>query len=158
MVGLQSIVKGTGNDFGQAQKFIQDFTKDGLITTGEAATSLKNLLAKGFNLKEASDLMMRFKDSAAFGRQAALSMGEAVQGATEGIKNENSMLVDNAGVTKNVAKMMEDYAKANGKSYKDLTDLEKRTAVYNGVMQETKLQLGDAAKAADTLSGQQAKL
>ena len=33
---------------------------------------------------------------------------------TEGLKNENSILVDNAGVTKNVAKMWEDYAKAIG--------------------------------------------
>lgn len=31
--------------------------------------------------------------------------------ATEGLKNENSILVDNAGVTKNVAKMREEYAK-----------------------------------------------
>lgn len=33
MVGLQSIVKGTGNDFGKAEEFIKSFTKDGLMTT-----------------------------------------------------------------------------------------------------------------------------
>lgn len=40
--------------------------------------------------------MDRFKNSAAFGRQASLSLGEAVKTATEGLKNENSILVDNA--------------------------------------------------------------
>jgi hypothetical protein len=47
--------------------------------------------------------MNRFKDSAAFGKQGALSFGEAIRGATEGIKNGNSILVDNAGVTKNLS-------------------------------------------------------
>jgi hypothetical protein len=41
--------------------------------------------------------MNRFKDSAAFGRQGALEFGQAIVGATEGIKNGNSALVDNAG-------------------------------------------------------------
>lgn len=58
-------------------------------------------------------MMNRFKDSAAFGRQSSLSLGEAVKSATEGIKNENSILVDNAGVTKNVSMMWEEYADAH---------------------------------------------
>lgn len=156
--GLQSIVEGTWNDFSKAQTFIDEFTKDWLMSTAEAATSLKNLLAKWFNLKEASDLMYRFKDAAAFWRQSALTLWEAVKWATEGIKNENSALVDNAWVTKNVAAMMEDYAKSIGKSYKELTEAEKRTAVYNWVLEETKFQTGDAAKLTEWYGWQVAKL
>ena len=96
MVGLQSIVEGVGENFDQAKKVIEDFTADGLVAPAEAATALKNLLARGFGLQEATDLMNRFKDSAAFGRQSSLSLGEAVKSASEGIKNENSILVDNA--------------------------------------------------------------
>ena len=53
MVGLKSIVNWTWNDFKKAEKFIQDFTKDWLVTTWEAATSLKNLLSKGYWMDDA---------------------------------------------------------------------------------------------------------
>lgn len=153
MKGLRSIVEGTGNDFGKAQQFIDKFTADGLVPTADAATALKNLLSRGFSLDEASVMMDRFKDSASFGRQASLSLGDAVKSATEGIKNENSILVDNAWVTKNVSMMWDEYAKAHGKSVKDLTVAEKRQAEYNGIMEETKFQIGDAKKYADWFSG-----
>lgn len=141
LVGLKSIVEGTGNDFSKAKKVVQSFTADGLVTAEQAATSLKNLIAKGFSLDQAEQLMIRFKDSAAFGRQAALGLGEAIAGATEGIKNENSMLVDNAGVTKNVSVMVAEYAKAHGLKETALTNAQKNEAVYQGILKETRFQL-----------------
>jgi len=158
LTGLKSIVVGTGGDFDKAKKIVQSFTADGLVTAGEAATSLKNLVAKGFSLEQAEQLMIRFKDSAAFGRQAALGLGEAIAGATEGIKNENSMLVDNAGVTKNVSAMVTEYAKAHGLKETALTAAQKNEAVYQGILKETQFQVGDAAKLTKEYSGQVAKL
>ena len=102
--------------------------------------------------------MNSLKDSAAFGRQQSYSYGEAIKSATEGLKNENSVLVDNAGVTKNVAKMWEDYAKAQGKSVSELTKYEKIQAEVNGIIEESKFQQGDAAKYAKTFSGRVAQL
>ncbi len=157
MTGLKSISEGTGNSFSQAQKFIEEFTQDGLVPASNAATSLKNLLSRGFGMNEAADIMNRFKDSAAFGRQSALSLGEAVKSATEGLKNENSVLVDNAGVTKNVSVMWKEYAESIGKGVDSLTAAEKRQAEYNGIMKETQHQVGDAAKYAQEFSGAQAK-
>ena len=157
MVGLRSIVQGTGASFQEAQRFIDDFISDGLIPASDAATALKNLLARGFELGEAVTIMNRFKDSAAFGRQASLSLGEAVRSATEGLKNENSILVDNAGVTKNVSVMWKEYAETLGKSVNNLTLAEKRQAELNGIMHETRFQLGDAAKYAKEFAGAQAK-
>ena len=141
----------------RAQGFIDDFISDGLIPASDAATALKNLLARGFELGEAVTIMNRFKDAAAFGRQASLSLGEAVRSATEGLKNENSVLVDNAGVTKNVSVMWKEYAETLGKSVNDLTLAEKRQAELNGIMHETRFQLGDAAKYAKEFAGAQAK-
>lgn len=155
---LRSIVVGTWWDFNKANNFIQEFTSDWLIWVADAATSLKNLLSRGFGLNEATQIMMRFKDSAAFGRQASLWMGDAIRGATEGLKNENSILVDNAGVTKNVSKMWEEYADTLWKSVNDLTLVEKRQAELNGIMEETKFQMGDAVKLTDSYAWQQAKL
>ncbi len=157
MVGLKSIVQGTGNSFQDAKGFINDFISDGLVPANNAATALKNLLSRGFSMNEAATIMNRFKDSAAFGRQAALSLGEAVQSATEGLKNENSILVDNAGVTKNVSVMWKEYAAELGKGVDSLTIAEKRQAEYNGILKETRFQLGDAAKYANEFAGAQAK-
>jgi hypothetical protein len=157
LTGLRSIAEGTGNSFSEAQRFMESFTKDGLIPANNAATALKNLLARGFSMNEAADIMGRFKDSAAFGRQAALTLGEAVQSATEGLKNENSILVDNAGVTKNVSKMWEEYAATIGKSADSLTIAEKRQAEFAGIMKETQHQVGDAAKYSKEFSGAQAR-
>jgi uncharacterized membrane protein YqgA involved in biofilm formation len=158
MVGLRSIVENTGGSFGQAQKAVEDFTSDGLIPIADASTALKNLLSRGFGMEEAIDIMNRFKDSAAFGRQASLELGEAVKTATEGIKNENSILVDNAGVTKNVSVMWKEYAAELGIGVQELTIAQKRQAEYNGIMQETQHQVGDAKKLSGEFAGSQAAL
>ena len=152
--GLNSIVEGTGNSFAQAQKFINEYTSDGLVSINEAATAYKNLLARGYNTTQIEDVLTRLKDSAAFGRQASYDLGEAVVTATEGLKNENSILVDNAGVTKNVAKMWDDYAKSIGTTAANLTQEQKIQAEYNGIMEETRFQIGDAAAYTKTFSGQ----
>ena len=158
MVGLKSLAEGTGQDFGDLQTAAEDLASDGLMTVADAAASLKNLLARGFSADEAVDMLERLKDAAAFGRQSSLSLGEAVRSASEGIKNENSVLVDNAGVTKNVAVMWEEYAATIGKSAANLTQAERRQAEYNGIMQETAYQVGDAARYAEAFAGKQAAL
>lgn len=158
MVGLNSLAEGTGQDFGDLQAAAEDLASDGLMTVADAAASLKNLLARGFSADEAVDMLERLKDAAAFGRQSSLSLGEAVRSASEGIKNENSVLVDNAGVTKNVAVMWEEYAATIGKSAANLTQAERRQAEYNGIMQETAYQVGDAARYAEEFAGKQAAL
>jgi hypothetical protein len=157
LVGLKSEVDSTGQSFGEAQRYIENFISDGLIPATNAAIAYKNLLNRGFGLKEADDMLRRLKDSAAFGKQASLSMGEAIQGATEGLKNENSILVDNAGVTKNVSKMWEEYAATIGKTRDELTLAEKRQAEYTGIMKETQSQVGNAAKYSKEFAGAQAR-
>lgn len=158
MVGLRSIVENTGGSFGSAQKAIEEFVQDGLVPIADASTALKNLLARGFGMEEAIDIMNRFKDSAAFGRQSSLELGEAVRTATEGIKNENSILVDNAGVTKNVSVMWKEYADSIGVGVQSLTLAQKREAEYQGIMRETQHQVGDALKLSQEFAGSQAAL
>lgn len=156
--GLNSIVQGTGNSFSKAQKFITDYTQDGLMSVNEAVTAYKNLLSRGYDTTQIEKTMTALKDSAAFGRQASYDLGEAVVSATEGLKNENSILVDNAGITKNVAKMWEDWAKAHGTTTAAMTQAQKIEAEYNGILQETKFQTGDAVTYTQTFAGQMQRL
>lgn len=158
LTGLQSILDGQGRSFSAAQEFINEYTKDGLIPATNAITAYKNLAMRGYDDSQIQQVMVALKDASAFGRQASYSMGEAVQSATEGLKNENSILVDNAGVTKNVAKMWEEYADSIGTTASNLTQQQKIQAEVNGILEESKYQTGDAAKVAGTLSGQLTQL
>ena len=154
MQGLQSIIEGNGRSFSDAKKFIDEYISDGLIPATNATNAYKNLVSRGYDDKQIQQVLIALKDASAYGRQASYTMGEAVQSATEGLKNENSILVDNAGVTKNVAKMWEEYAAAIGTTSNNLTQQQKIQAEVTGILAETRFQTGDAAKVAGTLSGQ----
>lgn len=154
LVGLQSILEGQGRSFSEAKQFIEEYTKDGLIPATNAITAYKNLAMRGYDDSQIKQVMVALKDASAYGRQASYTMGQAVESATEGLKNENSILVDNAGVTKNVAKMWDEYAASIGTTANNLTQQQKIQAEVTGILEESKYQTGDAAKVSGTLSGQ----
>lgn len=156
--GLNSILTGTGKSFAEGKEFIEEYISDGLVPLQNAVTAYKNLAARGYSTEQIEKTMLALKDAAAFGRQASYSYGEAIQTATEGLKNENSILVDNAGVTKNVAKMWDEYAASIGTTANNLTQQQKIQAEVNGILAETKFQAGDAAAYADTFAGKVARI
>lgn len=156
--GLNSILSGTGKSFVEGKEFIDEYISDGLVPLQNAVTAYKNLASRGYSTEQIEGTMLALKDAAAFGRQASYSYGEAIQTATEGLKNENSILVDNAGVTKNVAKMWDEYAASIGTTANNLTQQQKIQAEVNGILEETKFQAGDAAAYANTFAGKIARI
>lgn len=155
LIGLSTVAGAFRQSAEEAREAAVRLSSDGLMTVGEAATGLKNLLASGFSLDQAVRLMEAFKDSAAFGRQSALTFGEAVASATEGIKNGNSILVDNAGVTKNLSVILQEAGFAATDLMRATTDANVRMALFNGILKETRPQLGDAARLLETAAGKQ---
>lgn len=153
LIGLQSITEGQGRSFTKAKGFIGDYIKDGLVPMNEAVTAYKNLAMRGYDDSQIRSTMLALKDASSFGRQASLSMGQAISSATEGLKNENSILVDNAGVTKNVSMMWKDYAKNIGTSVDKLTTQQKIQAEVNGVLNETRFQTRRCCKICTNISG-----
>ena len=151
--GLGSVAVNTGAGMQAAQEAALNLAVKGLLTVAEAAAGLKNLLSAGFGLPEAIKLMNTLTDSASFNRQGTLALGEAVVGATQGIKNQNSIMVDNAGITKNLSIMYKEYAASIGTTMGVLTELEKRQAIYNGIQKEGAIFAGDSEKVLSTLSG-----
>ncbi len=156
--GLESIANHAGVGIGRAMYEAEQLAADGLMTVSDSARALQNLLSRGYDVDQAVLTITRLKDAAAFNRQASLSMSEAVVSATEGLKNENSILVDNAGVTKNVSKMWEEYAATIGTTRDKLGDFHKIQAEVNGIVTQTEGQVGNAAKAAEGLIGSQGRL
>lgn len=157
LVGLSSVARAFGHDAGAAQQAARDLATDGLMNVGEAAAGLKNLLAAGFGLDQAIVLMHRFKDSAAFGRQGALEFGQAIVGATEGIKNSNSMMVDNAGVTKNLSVILQEAGFSANDLQRASSDVNVRMGIFKGLLKETNPQLGDTERLLKTSAGAQAQ-
>lgn len=158
LTGLESILEGQGRSFADAQAFLEEYTNDGLIPATNAITAYKNLASRGYDDSQIRQVMVALKDASAFGRAAGMSMGKAVESAAEGLRQENSVLVDNAGVTKNVAKMWEEYAEQIGTTANNLTKQQKIQAEVLGILEESKYQTGDAAKVAETFSGQVQRL
>lgn len=85
MLGLQSIIEGQGRSFTKAEKFINDYVSDGLIPATQAITAYKNLALRGYDDSQIQQVLIALKDSAAFGRQASYTLGQAVESATEGL-------------------------------------------------------------------------
>lgn len=132
MQGLESVALGHSISEGDLNKALKAL-EDQFFDTASAGAAFKNLLTRMYTLDQAMQTITRLKDAAAFDRQAHLGLADAVVMATADLKEEISQLADNAGVTKNVAKMHEDYAKARGISTNALTQQMKIEAEYLGI-------------------------
>ena len=158
MKALQKTAKATDNSFTEVKKAIEDVNKLKLMDDSDVTTSMKNLMTYGFTVKQAADTLKVLQDAAVGNRQASYSLSEAVRVTTEGIRMENSVLSDAAGVQKNIAKMYEEHAKSIGKKTDALTQAEKVQAVYNGIMAEAAMFEGTAQEMAEGYQGTQAQL
>ena len=153
MMGFEAGMRGIGVSASAAQEALDTLSADKLMSTSDVAQGIKNLTAYGLSVEQAAVLMERLKDSATTNRQAHYSLSEAVKVTTEGIKNENSVNADAVGVTKNLAKMIEDYARSLGKTTEALTQAERAQAVYLGFMEETEAVAGQAAQYVEQFGG-----
>ncbi len=157
LLGLGSVAANTGNDVDQITKAAKELAADGLIPLADVSDSLKNLLATGLSGEEAVKTFKNLRQAAAFNRQGQLELGEAIRGATEGLKNDLSIKVDNAGITKNLSVLQKEYAASIGKSVAELTDAEKVQAKVVGIAKEAALFQGDYNELLTTFSGAQSQ-
>ena len=158
LIGVRSVAANFGITANEVTGAVQDLAKDGLVPVQNVANTLKNLLASGLNLEQSTKLFNTLKDSAAFGRQGMLDLGEAIEGASQGIKNSNSIMVDNAGITKNLSVIQKEYATSIGTTVGKLTDAQKVQGTYLGLLKEGAIFSGDAARLTETYSGATARL
>ena len=153
LTGLRSIAINSGNDFNKIEEAAKSLASDGLIPLTNVAASLKNLLSAGLDADQAIEIFQVFRDSAAFARQGSLSLGEAVEGATQGLKNQLSTLLDNAGITKNISVLYKEYAATIDTTVGRLTEAQKVQALYTGLIREGQIFQGDYNKLLLTFSG-----
>lgn len=158
MAGLESVVNATGRSFQQAESFIKSYAEDGLVSASAATEAYKNMLLRGYDTSQIEQMMQIMKDAAVYNRQAGFTMDEAITRTAQGLRMENSLLTDSAGIQKNVAKMWQEYAKSIGTTANNLTEAQKRQAEFNGFVAEGGIYAGSAAGYLDSYGGRMAQL
>jgi hypothetical protein len=153
LIGLRTVSDNLGQDTNRVTEAAKELASDGLIPLRSVSNSLKNLLATGLSADEAVKTFKALRDSAAFNRQGQLELGDAIQGATEGLKNDLSIKVDNAGVTKNLSIILKEYARDNNTTVAALTEAQRAQAKYLGIVKEAAIFQGDYNRLPQTFSG-----
>lgn len=153
LTGLSSVARNLNQDVNETLRVAKELAADGLIPLQDVSRSLKNLLASGLDLPKAIKLFKAFRQSAAFNRQGQLELSEAVSRATDGFKNRLSILVDNAGLTKNLSQIEKEYARSTGKSTKNITEQQRSLILANGLIKESAVFQGDYNRLLGTFSG-----
>lgn len=154
LVGLKSVTSAFGGDLNRIESEAKSLASDGLIPLTDVSDSLKNLIGTfDGDINKAVKAFKVLRDSASFNRQGQLSLGEAIRGASEGLRQDISNKVDNAGVTKNLSVLLKEYAQSINKSVAELTQAERAQAKYVGLLKEGIIFQGDYNKLLNTFSG-----
>lgn len=154
LIGLVSVAEAFGGSADRITNEAKRLAADGLIPLTDVTDSLKNLLANfDGDIDKSVKAFEVLRDAAAFNRQGQLELGEAIRGASQGLKNDLSIKVDNAGITKNLSVLQKEYAREIGKSVGRLNEAEKAQAEYVGLLREGSIFQGDYNKLLATFSG-----
>ena len=154
LIGLTTVTNALGGSVSGITTAAKELSADGLIPLGDVTSSLKSLVANfDGDINKAVSSFKSLRDAAAFNRQESLSLGEAIRGASEGLKNDLSIKVDNAGITKNLSILQKEYATEIGKTVGKLTEAEKAQAEYLGIQREGAIFQGDYNRLLGTFSG-----
>ncbi len=156
--GLRYMARAYGKDINQISEFLQDYTKDGLVPMMNAQQAYKNMLTRGYDTEQLEKMLLIMKDSAVYLRKGQLSIGDAIEKTTMGLRTERSILTDSAGIEKNMYKMWQAYAKEMGTTISALTQEQKLIAEFQGFMEEGAVYAGAAAEYTQTYAGRVAQL
>jgi len=131
-IGLATVAKNVGVTVEFAREKVQDLVKTG-ITSLEAMESVMQFLTQGLPIDNIEKLARAGQDMAvAFGRNSTETFNRFIYAITTG----NTEVLRMVGINRTASQMMEAFAKTIGKTAEQLTDLERRQALVDGIMQE----------------------
>ena len=125
-------VKGTVSD---ALTSIKELTADGLLSEEDAMIAMRNLTAYGYTVQEATNMIKAMTVAAEANRKEGYNVSDAVARATQGIKQESSMMMKVAGNMETASHAYDRYAESIGKTASELTQAERRQAIYNSTVE-----------------------
>jgi hypothetical protein len=157
MAGLSSAANSFGHNAGEVRTIAKQASSDGLVPLTANAAALRNLMQSGLGLDQATTLLERMKDEAAYGRANTIDYGTAVENLGQAFRSEQSALGNLSGHQANFSEALEIGAAALGKTVAQLSAAERLQAKYIGYLQQGAYAQGDAAKYAATAAGEQAR-
>jgi len=150
-ISLMIIAENFGLSLEKVREAVNKLMADGLVSLPTITQAMKNLLSMGASLDNVVALIDAMKDSILANGKATLSMAEAIETGTQGIKEMRSQTSDNIGVMDNINTLLKEYA-----------GLVKEVGVANALLiaftEKARQFEGMRAKMLKTLSGQLAIL
>lgn len=134
LYGLRTTVDLVEGTYADAMDGMKASTASGLLSEEDVAVAMRNLLAYGYSVQEASAMIDAMTISAEANRKADMSVSEAVVAATQGIKQGSSQMMKYAGNTETATQAEKKYADSLGKTVSELTTAEKRQALLNSTI------------------------
>lgn len=149
------LVKGTITD---ALTGVKDITADGLLSEEDAIFAMRNLTAYGYSVQEATEMIKAMTVAAEANRKEGYNVSDAVARATQGIKQESSMMMKVAGNMETASHAYDRYATSIGKTSSELTQAERRQAIYNSTIEAGQKYSSNASAYQNTYSASTQRL
>ena len=131
-LGLGVIAKNAGQDIDFVTKKVEDLQRTG-ITTIESVEGVMQFLTQGLPIENIEKLARAGQDIAvAFGVNSTETFNRFVYAITTG----NAEVLRMVGINKTASQMQEEFAEKIGTTASALTDLQKKQAMVDGIMQE----------------------
>ena len=154
MRGLNSIAANFRVNTANLNETVKELAADGMIPLSDITESFKNLLrSTSGDLDLSRKAFEALRDSAVNNRESQYSLGEAVVQTTRGIRNQNSILSDASGVSKNLSQVNKAYAESIGTTVAKLTDQQKQLGSVIGLTKEAAISQGDYARSLNDFDG-----
>ncbi|EMO43836.1 hypothetical protein [Leptospira santarosai] len=135
MRGLSTVVK---YNFGEeaikpAIDSVEKLSKDLNLSKDSVAAASRNFIAMGYSVEQSTNLIKAHANVGSVLRQQNYSLSEAIDVASQGYKNGNSILSDATGLQDNLSKMLEKH----GFKLEDLSNATKKQAALQALYNET---------------------
>ncbi|EMN93334.1 hypothetical protein [Leptospira interrogans] len=160
MKGLSTIVK---YNFGEeavkpATDSVEKLSKDLNLQKDSVTAAARNFIAMGYSVEQATNLIKAHANVGSVLRQQNYSLSESIDVASQGYKNQNSVLSDATGIQTNISKMLEKH----GYKMEDLSSATKKQAalqaLYNETLKEAEPFEGKAAELTEGYAGSLGRL
>jgi len=137
---FESVERGFNNlakSSGFSARAFDNFNKatNGTINSLTLMTKANNAMLLGITDSE-EQMAQMFDIAQRLGASLGLDVNQSIDSLVTGLGRQSKLMLDNLGIMVDTAKANEDYAKSIGKSAKELTDQERKTAFINAAMAE----------------------
>jgi chemotaxis regulatin CheY-phosphate phosphatase CheZ len=131
-VAMEAVAKATGTSIAVLKEQEAALDKQG-ITIQEARRTLTKFMQSELDVAQATDLARVAQDLAVIsGENSSQTVGRL----TDAIANMNPELLKEVGIVKNLDEVFRGYAKQIGKNVGELTELDKKQAMVNLILEE----------------------